>query len=449
MSLAALDLGPLAVNEPEVGDYFVAVYPPFAAWRTEEAAAAARRLATLPSPASPRPFGLYVHVPFCAHRCRYCYYSSHAGKSERQMENYVEALLAEARLYRVLPFLAGRDLGFVYFGGGTPSLLPLEVMTRLCAGLHHLFPWKRVEEVTFECAPCSVTREKLIALHRAGVNRISLGIQQYDDRVLQLNGRTHLVDNVRHAWREIARIRFDEVNVDLMAGLVGETDGSFGRSLEQVLRMEPDSITIYPLEVRRNTPLFRTVTGGALQADLPPWDAKRDRMARAFERLARAGYRPRSAYAVARDGPHRRFVYQEDQYRGADLVGIGASAFSYVAGTHYQNVTNPDAYQATIAERRFPISRAHALCVEEQMIREFVLQLKLGRVNTIYFQNKFFIEVSSRFSEPLDLCRRMGWLVVDDQGVRLTSEGSLRVDRILPLFYLPGHQPFTADAMGV
>lgn len=426
----------LAAQEPVEGNYFVAAYPPFSCWRADLVPEAERALA---GPPGACPLGLYVHVPFCAHRCQYCYYLAFAGHSAAQIDDYVAALLQELALVRSQPAIAGRPLAFAYFGGGTPSLLPVAGLRRLLGGLCALFPLESAEEVTFECAPRSVTREKLALLHAAGVNRLSLGVQQLDDDVLRRNGRIHLVADVAEAWEAIREIPFDEVNIDLIVGLVGESDASFFQSLERVLQMAPESITIYQLEIPRNTPLARKLRDSPGTEELPSWEIKRARLHEAFARLEESGYRLRSAYAAARGSRHRRFAYQEEQYRGCDLAGVGTSALSYVGGVHYQNLPSQGAYLAAVREERLPLARAYRLHEMEQMTREFVLQLKLGRVETGWFHGKYGIDVRSHFQEPLERLERQGWLLQDAEAVTLTRSGLLRVDRLLAAFYLPEH----------
>jgi oxygen-independent coproporphyrinogen-3 oxidase len=426
--------------EPTEGNYFVAAYPPFSCWRKESAGAIPQPLRDPGANPPSESFGLYVHVPFCAHRCQYCYYLSYAGKSRGQMADYLAALLRELAAYHNLPAFAGRKVGFVYFGGGTPSLLPADDIRRLLAGLQEIFPWDAAEEVTFECAPLSATPGRLRELRAAGVNRVSLGVQQLDDVVLGLNHRVHEVEDVERAWAALREADFDEVNVDLMAGLVGETEATFRDGLERVLRMGPGSVTIYQLELPLNTPLYRDWREGRLAGDLPDWDTKRARVAYAFHCLEASGYALRSAYAAARNCRHRRFVYQEEQYRGADVLGIGAASFSYVNGLHYQNAPSLDAYLARMAEGRLSIDRIYLLNEDERLVREFVLQLKLGFVEAGRFRDRFGVEISDRFGGPLQYFEDRGWLIYDRSGVALTRAGLLRVDRLLPAFYLPEHR---------
>jgi oxygen-independent coproporphyrinogen-3 oxidase len=331
-------------------------------------------------------------------------------------------------------------LSFVYFGGGTPSLLPLESLQRLFAGLQTVFPWTAAEEITFECAPRSVTPRKLQALREAGVNRISFGVQQMNDEVLRRNGRVQLVADVERAWKQIQEFGFPEVNLDLIAGLVGETETTFRDSLERVIQLGPESVTIYPLEIPPNTPLFRAMQAGGSHGEVPSWSTKRERLAYAFARLEEVGYSLRSAYAAARNSRHRRFAYQVDQYRGVNLLGLGVSSFSYVQGAHYQNVTSVDAYLTAVRAGELPISRGYFLSQEEQFVREFVLQLKLGRVDLEPFRLKFGLDPSNFFALPLARLRDQGWLTFDRQTLTMTRAGLLRVDRLLSEFYLPQHQ---------
>ncbi|MEK7326213.1 MAG: coproporphyrinogen-III oxidase family protein [Chloroflexota bacterium] len=425
--------------EPWFGSYFVSTYPPFSQWSPDDVPHVERVLAKK-TEAPDVPLGLYVHIPFCAKRCDYCYYLSYADKTKNQHRDYVDALLNELALYRRAPAMAERRLSFVYFGGGTPSLLDEASLQSLMQGIQRLFTWDSVEEVTFECAPQSVTESKLRVLHNAGVTRLSLGVQTLDDDVLRLNGRVHSRKDVDQAYERIRRVGFDAVNLDLIVGLPGESDDSVLQSLERVIEMSPESVTIYQLEIPQNTPLFRVTRDGDPPAAIPSWHMKRFRLARCFERLESAGFTIRSAYAAVHDPDRHRFVYQDEQYRGADLLGIGVSSFSYLTGVHYQNKADYDAYIESVGQRAFPVGRAHRLRSSERLVREFVLQLKLGRADFAYFEKKFGTKILERFKKPLKQFADRGWLAIDATGVRVTREGLVRIDRLLPAFYLSRHR---------
>lgn len=428
----------LAPEEPTFGNYFVAAYPPFSQW-SEDAVDAYRRVLENP-PRQNVPLGLYCHIPFCVERCSYCYYLSHSGRELSHVDEYVSALVAELRAYADRPALAGRLPEFVYFGGGTPSLLSTSRLERLLSELQGVLPWSAVREVTFECAPRSVTVDKLRALCDAGVTRLSLGAQQLDDKVLRRNGRVHLVADIEAAYEKIRQVPFANVNLDLMVGLVGETEESLARSLDRVLRLQPDSVTVYQLEIPFNTPLCHELQSGGVDPAPATWAEKHERTQLCFQRLQEAGYRNISAYTVVRDPERHGFVYQDALYHGADLLGFGVSAFSYIQRVHHQNLAALDSYLAALSAERRPFGRAYELSHDECAVRELVLQLKLGHVELAWFRDKFGIEVLERFAEPLRRFTELGWLHVSASGIELTPEGLPRADRMLPDFYQSEHR---------
>ncbi len=425
--------------EPADGSYFVAAYPPFPFWNESLVRYANDVLATPPVAPPEAPLGIYVHVPFCAKRCDYCYFRSFAGGTNGEKDDYVDAVIEEAKNYRRSPALSDRALSFIYFGGGTPSLLSDRQIRTLLTGLQDAFPWDDVEEVTFECAPKTVTLAKLHTLRQLGVTRLSMGVQHWDDQVLQRSGRIHLVQDAERAYAWIQEVGFDVVNLDLIVGLGGETDASFLGGVERCIELGPACVTIYQLEVPHNTPLYRTLYDAESPAPLPSWALKRRRLASGFELLERAGYTVRSAYAAVRDPAVHRFVYQDAQYHGADLIGLGLASFSYVGGVHFQNISRMEPYLECVSRQEFPIGRAYLLSREEQMVREIVLQLKLGGVSRDYFRRKYDVDVVARFAPQWNAFAARGWLRVGPQGVRLTREGLLRADRLVLAFYRPSH----------
>jgi oxygen-independent coproporphyrinogen-3 oxidase len=450
--------GALDLPEPTIGNYFVSTYPPFSCW-TRESLDAFRealrrspketttsegepaRAASVPdAPGSP-PLGLYVHVPFCLERCTYCYYLSHDDRPG-DVGAYVDALHAELEHYARAPALLDRPIDFVYFGGGTPSLLSSERVRALLEGMQRVLPWSSAREVTFECAPKSVTRRKLSILRELGVTRVSLGVQQLDDDILARNGRIHRVADVLRAYDEIRSVGFDVVNLDLIAGLVGQTDATFSSSLEALLELRPESVTVYALEIPHNTPLYRAMREGRLDDPPASWEVKRARLRTARDRVAAAGYTWRSAYCAVRDPSRHPFRYQDELYHGADLIGIGASAFSYLQGVNQQNDASIERYVGTLADGSLPLGRAYALDELERAVRELVLQLKLGRVDREPIRRKYGIDILDHphFREPIRELTSRGWIEADDHGIGVTPEGLLRVDRWLTLFYLPRHR---------
>jgi oxygen-independent coproporphyrinogen-3 oxidase len=428
---------PLA--EPVAGNYFVAAYPPFFYWNEQGAEPVVEALGRPAAEPGGTPLGLYIHIPFCEKRCEFCCYLSYDDQP-RQVEQYLGALTRELALYSRTPALAGRRPSFVYIGGGTPSLLSTSQAVKLVSWLQNLLPWSEAREVTFELAPRSVTPRKAQALRDAGVTRVSLGVQELDDDILERNGRVHLVADVEKAYEILQEAGFQVMNVDLLAGLLGQTDDSFLRSLEGIIEMEPESVTIYQMEIPFHSRLYQSVSNGRLEEEPPDWAEKRERVGRGLARLEEAGYSVRSGYSAVRDPERHRFLYEEEQYHGADILGIGASSFSYVNGLHFQNAGSLTGYLEALSRDELPIQRSHSLTREERLVREFILQLKLGQVSRGRFNSKFGVDVLRRFEHPLLRLVRKDYVRIQKDTISATRAGLLRIDRLLPSFYLPDHQ---------
>lgn len=435
-----LPLAP-AADETEVGSYFVANYPPFSVWTADAIARAARP--ALVSPPAPVPLGLYLHIPFCRKRCHFCYFRVYTDKNARDVAAYLDALVREWELYVALPAVAGRRLDFVYFGGGTPSFLSTAQLRTLVARLTALTPWQEAEEITFECEPGTLTDAKLAAIRRLGVTRLSLGVENFSDEILARNGRAHRAAEIARAWAAARRLGFPQINIDLIAGMLGETDANWRDCIARTLALEPDSVTIYQMELPFNTAISadRLHGGGRFAEPLASWSTKRRWVAEAFEALERAGYHIGSAYTAVRDPATTRFVYRDRLWEGADLVGLGVASFGHVNGVHVQNLDRWEPYCEAVARGVLPLGRAYRPSADERLVREFILQLKRGAVRPAAFAARFGVDVGARFREALDSLEADGFLAERSaERLALTREGLLQVDRLLHRFFRPEHR---------
>jgi oxygen-independent coproporphyrinogen-3 oxidase len=427
----------LPAEEPLVGNYFVAAYPPFSSWLPSQNEAVEE---ALQGSVVDEPLGIYVHIPFCHKKCDYCYYLSYVGASYDAVNQYIETVIRELALYARFPAIKRRPLSFLYFGGGTPSTLNCYQIRCLASGLRNVLPWTGIKEVTFECAPRSVNHELLETLREVGVTRLSMGVQSFDNSLLKLNGRIHLAEDVLRAYALIKWVGFDWVNLDLMAGLIGETPANWHDSVRRVIDLSPESVTIYQTEIPYNTVLYQDLKAGCLVASPIAWDEKRRRVDYGFQELERAGYTVVSGYTAAKDPVRHRFQYQEHVWRGGDMLGLGVASFSYVQGVHFQNQVTIDKYEDYVKRDALPVKRALKLRDWDQLVREFILQLKFGAVDTEAFRKKFGVDVLGIFLELLDGLVEEKLAVCEEGVVRLTREGLLRVDQLLPRFYDPQFQ---------
>ncbi len=432
----------VAVEETEVGSYFVANYPPFSVWTTDRVAADALP-ALAAKPAQPdTPLGLYLHIPFCRKRCHFCYFRVYTDKNASEVQDYLDVLGREWELYAAEAAIAGRPLDFVYFGGGTPSFLSVRQLEGLVTRMTAVTPWSAAQEVTFECEPGTLTEPKLAAIRGLGVTRLSLGVENFDDTVLEINGRAHRSAEIFRAYDYARSIEFPQINVDLIAGMLGETDANWLACVQKTVELEPDSITIYQMELPFNTTISSDVLkgGGQFEQTVATWATKRRWVAEAFETLERAGYTVGSAYTAIKDPTRTSFFYRDRLWQGADLVGLGVASFGHVNGIHMQNLDSWGSYAASIKQGQLPLHRAYRPTDDERLIREFVLQLKLGRIAPSYFQHKYGVDVRTRFSDALSGLRAEGYL--DDGSadmIELTRDGLLRIDSLLPRFFLERH----------
>ena len=424
----------------EVGSVFVSNYPPYAHWGRQHLPAAHQILDQ--TPADPTAdLGLYLHIPFCRKRCKFCYFRVYTDKNSKQIQRYLDALVREVELYAARPATQGRRLRFVYFGGGTPSYISARHLRQLAARLQAALAWDRAEEVAFECEPGTLTQAKVAAIAEIGVTRLSLGLENMNDDILRENGRAHTTREIRAALPWVQAAGFRQVNVDLIAGMVGETWERWRQTVQQTIDLDPDSVTVYQMELPYNTVYSKQVLGPA--QDSPPladWQTKREWHAYAFEQFAAAGYQPSSAYTVAKKDQGAGFVYRDAVWQGADMLGCGVASFSHMQGVHYQNSPSWDHYLESLESGALPLERAYPTTPDERLVREMILQLKRGRLDAAYFRAKFGVELADEFGAAYASLQDEGLLTFDREQVRLTLEGLLMVDQLLPDFYDPRYR---------
>lgn len=427
-------------NDTTVGNYFVSNYPPYSFWTPDSVSDLDEAIQTPPDPNTP--LGLYVHIPFCRKRCHFCYFRVYTDKDATAIRGYISATLKELDYYMDKPFLGGRKLDFVYFGGGTPSYLSPNQLRELTDGLKDRLPWDDAREVSLECEPGTLNEKKLQAIRDIGVTRLSLGVENFDDHILGLNGRAHRSKEIEKAYNFAKEIGFPQINIDLIAGMLEETEENWQRNIDKVLELQPDCVTIYQMEVPYNTTIYKDMKAqGKLVAPVADWDTKRRWVSEAFDRLVAEGdYEVTSAYTAVQNKEKTTFVYRDQLWAGADLLSLGVASFGHIGGVHYQNQHDFEPYIKKISTNQSPVFRTQKPSFDEKLIREFILQMKLGSLDFRYFDNKFETDTQLKFAEPLKTICDWGYAKVEGNHLHLNRDGLLQVDRLIKEFFLPEHQ---------
>jgi oxygen-independent coproporphyrinogen-3 oxidase len=384
--------------------------------------------------------GLYVHVPFCASRCGYCDFNTYtlaelsAGEAPGGLpdaghapfssgaapETYVEAAIAELGLAHAAVGPPGRALSSVYFGGGTPTLLPAGDLARLLTKARDLFGLVPDAEVTTEANPESVDERSLTALRDAGFTRLSLGMQSVRPHVLSVLDRRHQPSSVGRAVRSARAAGYDNISLDLIYGTPGESAADWQASLDAALALGPEHISAYALVVEPGTALARRVTHAEVAA--PDDDDLADKYLQADATLEAAGLR---WYEVSNWG--RPCRHNLGYWRGANWWGIGPGAHSHVGGVRWWNVKHPAAYARTLAQGRSPGKAREVLDPQTRRVERVLLETRLARglpldVLPVPWRSAAAAAVTDALADPAAFA---------DGRLVLTREGRLLADAVV------------------
>jgi putative oxygen-independent coproporphyrinogen III oxidase len=356
---------------------------------------------------------LYVHVPFCARRCSYCDFSI-AVRKQIPADDFVASITAELKQAGPLA-----SLETVYLGGGTPSLLPPDTITTLLQYVfNHSAPPYAVE-VTLEANPENVTPNAARAWRSAGINRVSLGAQSFDDRVLEWMHRTHDAAQIGHAVRHLRNAGVDNISLDLIFALPESLGRDWDRDLDQAVALAPSHLSLYGLTVEPRTPLDRWISRGAIQA--PSDDRYADEYQRAHERLAASGYGFYEVSNAAREG--RRSQHNSAYWSGRPYLGVGPAAHSFDGRVRRWNHAAWEAYRSAIAAGESPVESREELSDEQRDLERIYLGLRTVE--------GVALSAFHRPPPPFTAFVENGWLLTDGSRLRCTPAGWLRLDSLV------------------
>jgi oxygen-independent coproporphyrinogen-3 oxidase len=365
-----------------------------------------------------RPFGLYLHVPFCASRCGYCDFNTYVGSElggGGLQDSYADAAIAEVRLARQVLGDAAPAVDTVFVGGGTPTLLPAADLVRVLRAVREELGLEPGAEVTTEANPDSVDERYLAELRAGGFTRVSFGMQSAVSAVLRVLDRTHTAGRPQQAVKEAAAAGFEQVSLDLIYGTPGESDDDWRASLEAALSAAPTHVSAYSLIVEEGTRLGRQVARGLLPA--PDDDVLADRYLTAEQALAPLGW-----YEVSNWGEPCR--HNLGYWRGGDWWGIGPGAHSHVGGVRWWNVKHPAAYVDRLAAGQSPGAGREVLSEQDRRVERILLELRLREGVPLELLHPAGRAAADRHAED-------GLLDLHDGCAVLTLRGRLLADAVV------------------
>lgn len=366
--------------------------------------------------------GIYVHIPFCVKKCNYCDFLSWPLKGETEQDRYTGSLVQEIGMARqILPENCPVDSVFV--GGGTPSILTLKNLEKIFSALDRNFSLEPSAEITIECNPGTCCRTKFQEYRKFGINRISFGVQSADQAELHTLGRIHSFEDAVSSFDDARAAGFDNINIDLMSAIPGQTLPGYKETLRKVLVMEPEHISAYSLIIEEGTPFYERYR------DTPPVDEETDRQMYSLtkEMLRECGYERYEISNYARSGYECR--HNLKYWSGGDYIGFGVGASSKIAGVRYKNETDPERYADCIRHGESVARQEEILSREDEMSEFFILGLrKTDGVSEEEFEARFLLRADSvygnqirKFVENGLLSRKEGRIYLTERGMDISN----------------------------
>lgn len=395
---------------------FITNYPNFQHWKKT----------TAEEMIAGKPLNIYVHIPFCAQQCSYCYYRTMTGTRKSEVDRYVNALCREIEIAARHFDLKKRPVISVYFGGGTPTLTTGENLTQIIETIHKNFNVVDGYEFTVEGEPVTLIQKKADVLKEIGVNRVSLGVQSLCDDILKLSNRQDTESKVVKAV-EIAKGTGAVVNIDLMSGLAGETPETWAYTIKRALDIDVHSITVYKTELYANTQYFKDIRNNQLK--LPSDEEELEFMWYAMEQFERANYLPWGFITFTKEGRHVH-VHSPSVWRGDDFYPFGTSAFGRLGSWLFQNTNEVEKYISLLESDEIPIARGHRLNTLDEMVRDLVLGMKLIRFDLERFRERYGFELSSLCGPTMEQLQSDGFITLSRDEIKMTPKGILHGDYV-------------------
>jgi oxygen-independent coproporphyrinogen-3 oxidase len=382
------------------------------------------QLHTLPIAELLQTVSLYLHIPFCHTRCHYCDFNTYAGMLPLR-EPYVRALLNEITLAGEMAHLPNGNLRrtrTLFFGGGTPSLLTVEQITRLLERCHQAFALDEDAEISLEANPGTLDREQLRGLRAAGVNRLSMGAQSFDAGLLQTLGRIHSPEEITQAVHFAREAGFTSLNLDFMFGLPDQSMRHWQETLDQALKLHPEHLSLYSLIIEEGTPFFTWTHEGRITPG--DEDLCADMYEYAEERLRTEGY---ENYEISNWSlPGHQCRHNLTYWWNLPYIGMGAGAHSFFAGKRFSDVLDPQVYIRQLKGGQMPIAESEEVSKLQEMTETCFLSLRTATgLHLPTFMERFGESFDTFVGERLRTVEEAGLLTRERDWLRLSEHGRL------------------------
>ncbi|MFH1093110.1 MAG: radical SAM family heme chaperone HemW [Candidatus Omnitrophota bacterium] len=367
-----------------------------------------------------KPCGLYVHIPFCVKKCAYCDFNSLVPSCENQVNSYIKALFADIK---ISGFSKEKHIiKSIYFGGGTPSLIKAEYIAQILYEIGNNFDVSSINEVTIEVNPESISRRKLAIYKSGGINRISMGVQSFNDRNLKLLGRAHTARDVFNAIDLIKNAGFNKTSIDLIYGIPGQTLKDWEKDLYRFLKTEIPHISCYDLKIEKNT-FFYLIRD---KLDVADNDLQAEMYKLGCRKLERAGFLHYEISSFALKG--QESLHNSIYWRNEEYIGLGAGAYSYLKGRRFAKPQSLPKYQHQILSGSIKKYKQEKLGDRERLTETIILNLRLLRGFSLR-------DIEERTGVKVDRCLTAKLDGFVKQKFILSSRGSYRLSKRGMLFY--------------
>lgn len=363
--------------------------------------------------------GLYIHIPFCIRKCLYCSFFSVPARDDI-FNRYCDALTKHLKQLARDNHSNPLKVQTIFFGGGTPSILPVELLSELLFICRGCFPCSDNLEISMEANPATVNRDDLDVLFQAGFNRLSIGVQSFDNEDLVNLGRSHTVQDAKNVFMMARRTGFANISLDLMYGLHNQTISDWRKTLKTALELEPDHLSIYELTIEEGTNYANRLSQGVLH--LPDEDEVLSMMQATLEETSKRGFQRYEISNYAQKGKECR--HNINYWQNAEYIGVGAGAVSCLSGQRSTLISDIDEYCRIIEAGNSPVTESEALDPEARFRETVIMGLRMTKgISISGLEKRFSLNVIKYYDETLQKLLKDNLLEIADDYLKLSEQG--------------------------